>query len=168
MKNGYKAVVRKWMTVEEIEIKYGDYLTKKDLDKLRHWKNIYDEGDNARYMLISGQSARCGVTGSGRPGIWADTEVHPFDDEVQGNWDLIPVYEVEWIDSAKEGGRWIGYTYHVTRIGQDIYVLDADDVMPPRNIDAPNEVRLSVNGIWYTNGHGAPYSLMLATADLQD
>lgn len=168
MKNGYKAVVRKWMTVEEIEIKYGDYLTKKDLDKLRDWKNNYNEGDNAQYMLITGQSARCGVSGSGRPGIWADTEVHPFDDEVQGNWDLIPVYEVEWIDSSKEDGKWIGYTYHVTRIGQDLYVLDADDVMPARNIDAPNEARLSINGIWYTNGHGAPYSLMLATADLQD
>jgi hypothetical protein len=44
--------------------------------------------------------------------------------------------------------------------------LDADDVMPPRNPDNPNEARLSINGIWYTNGHGAPYSLMLATADL--
>ena len=38
----------------------------------------------------------------------------------------------------------------------------------PRDIDAPNEPRLSINGIWYTNGHGGPYSLMLATADLQD
>lgn len=167
MKNAYKAVVRKWMTVEEIEIKYGDYLTKKDLDKLRDWKNMYDESDNSRYMLITGQSARCGMTG--RPGIWADTEVHPFtEDDTLARLDLIPVYEVEWIDSSKENGKWIGYTYHVTRIGQDIYVLDADDVMPPRNIDSPNEARLSINGIWYTNGHGAPYSLMLATADLQD
>ena len=31
MKNAYKAVVRKWMTPEEIEIKYGDFLTQKDL-----------------------------------------------------------------------------------------------------------------------------------------
>ena len=38
----------------------------------------------------------------------------------------------------------------------------------PRDIDAPNEPRLSINGLWYTNGHGSPYSLMLATADLQD
>ena len=38
----------------------------------------------------------------------------------------------------------------------------------PRNADEPNVPRLSINGIWYTNGHGSPYSLMLATANLQD
>ena len=82
--------------------------------------------------------------------------------------DLIPVYEVEWIDSKKEKDKWIGYCYHVIRIAEDIYVLDYDDIMMPRNPDEPNQARLSINGIWYTNGHGGPYSLMLATADLQD
>lgn len=163
MKNGYKSVVRKWMTAEEVEIKYGDYLSRKDLDTLRDWKNFYEE--DGQYALVTGQSARCGDLN----GIWSGVGVHPYDSDYQERkWDLIPVYEVEWIDSALEDGKWIGYCYHVTRIGADIYILDADDVMMPRNIDNPNEARLSINGIWYTNGHGAPYSLMLATADLQD
>jgi len=81
--------------------------------------------------------------------------------------DLIPVYEVEWIDSHKtKDNKWMGICYHVTRIGQDIYVLDGpDSINLPRKVDS-NEARLSINGIWYTNGHGSPYSLMLATASL--
>ena len=53
MKNGYKAVVRKWMTVEEIEIKYGDNLTPKDIKALRDYKN-YGEHDG-NFLLITGQ-----------------------------------------------------------------------------------------------------------------
>ena len=163
MKNGYKAVVRKWMTAEEVEIKYGDYLSQKDLKQVREWKNFYEE--DGQYALVTGQSARCGDLN----GIWSGVGVHPYDsDYMERKWDLIPVYEVEWIDSAQDQAGWIGYCYHVTRIGTDIYILDADDVMMPRNMDSPNEARLSINGIWYTNGHGSPYSLMLATADLQD
>lgn len=163
MKNGYKAVVRKWMTAEEVEIKYGDYLSQKDLKQIREWKNFYEE--DGQYALVTGQSARCGDLN----GIWSGVGVHPYDsDYMERKWDLIPVYEAEWIDSAQDQAGWMGYCYHVTRIGADIYILDADDVMMPRNMDNPNEARLSINGIWYTNGHGSPYSLMLATADLQD
>ena len=166
MKNGYKSVVRKWMTPEEIEIKYGDYLSKKDLKDIKDWKNYYGNEDG-NFLLVTGQTARCG---NGNPGILNGVGVHPLEDEApdSARWDLVPVYEVEWIDSANEDGKWLGYCYHVTRIGASIYVLDADDIMMPRNADEPNVPRLSVNGIWYTNGHGAPYSLMLATADLQD
>jgi len=166
MKNGYKAVVRKWMTAEEIEIKYGDYLTKNDLKEIRNFKN-YDENDS-HFMLITGQSARCG--GSLNPGLWNDAGVHPFYEEsyFDRKWNLIPVYEVEWIDSIKENDKWVGNCYKTTRIGGDIYILEGEDETMQRDVDAPNEARLSVNGIWYTNGHGAPYSLMLATADLQD
>ena len=163
MKNAYKAVVRKWMTAEEIEVKYGDWLTDKQLKEVRNWRNFYEEESD--YVMISGQSSRYG-TGRGI----VEGGVHPIDsDEDYYKWDLIPVYEVEWIDSAKKDGKWIGYTYHVTRIGQDIYILDMDnDIMMPRSMDEPTIPRLSINGIWYTNGHGGPYSLMLATAHLQD
>lgn len=170
MKNAYKAVVRKWMTPEEIEIKYGDFLSDADLKKVRDWKNFVEDEDQGDYALITGQAARCGNQSSS-PGIWANTGIHSYNeyDQTEKRWDMIPVYEVEWIDSAKVDGKWIGYTYAVTRIGQDIYILDGEDALiPPREMDSPNETRLSINGIWYTNGHGGPYSLMLETADLQD
>lgn len=165
MKNAYKAVVRKWMTPEEIEIKYGDFLTQKDLKQIKEWKNFYNEETN--FALVTGQTSRCGVQGDG---ILAGVGVYPFENEKREfrRYDLIPVYDVEWIDSKKEGDKLIGYTYQVTRIGNDIYILEGNNIPMPRDIDAPNEPRLSINGLWYTNGHGSPYSLMLATADLQD
>jgi len=162
MKHAYKSVVRKWMTAEEIEIKYGDWLSEKHLDEIRNWKNFYDDAND--FIMVTGQSGRCASRGIVEGGA------HPIENEDENyKWDLIPVYDVEWIDSAKVDGKYIGYCYHATRIGQDIFVLNADnDIMMPRNLDEYNLPRLSINGIWYTNGHGGPYSLMLATAHLQD
>jgi len=80
-------------------------------------------------------------------------------------WNLIPVYEVEWIDYEKEGDKIKGKRYEVVRIGTDIYILKGEDKKAIRDIDAPNEVKLSINGMYYTN-NGAPYSLMLATTFL--
>ena len=115
--------------------------------------------------MVSGQGCRYG-TGRGI----VDGTMHPIDaDEDYYKWNLIPVYDVEWIDSDKRDGKYVGFCYHVTRIGQDIFVLNPDnDIMMPRAMDEPSIPRLSINGIWYTNGHGGPYSLMLATAHLQD
>ena len=169
MKNGYKSVVRKWMSPEEVEIKYGKLLSAEDRKSIRDMKGFIDD-TNDNYALITGQSSRCGMP-IHNPGIWNDVGIHPFEkDGIDGEEfdDLIPVYDVEWIDSKKKDDGFVGYCYHVTRIGQSIYVFDDEDVLMPRNIDAPNVPRLSLNGIWYTNGHGAPYSLMLATANLQD
>ena len=166
MKNGHKSVIRKWMTEEEIIIKYGDYLTESDIKDLSRYKMHFSE--NSNFLLITGQESRCGSIKN--PGIMHGVGAHPeaVDYMFERQWDLIPVYEVEWIDYKKKDGKYIGVRYHVTRIHSDIYILDGEDEDMPRDIDEQNEARLSVNGIWYTNGHGAPYSLMLATADQQD
>lgn len=166
MKNGHKSVIRKWMTEEEIIIKYGDYLTESDIKELSRYKMHFSE--NSNFLLITGQESRCGSIKN--PGIMHGVGAHPeaVDYMFERQWDLIPVYEVEWIDYKKKDGKYIGVRYHVTRIHSDIYILDGEDEDMSRDIDEQNEARLSVNGIWYTNGHGAPYSLMLATADQQD
>lgn len=169
MKDGYAAVVRHWMSVEEIRIKYGNALTKEDLDKLQQY--IGHREDNENYILITGQRGICDNVPTHNPGILHGVGVHPLDDEFGNHgicWDLIPVYDVEWIDAVKEDGKFTGKNYHVTRIGDDIYVLDDADKCQIRDLNEPDIPRLSVNGIWYTSGHGTPWSLMLATADLQD
>lgn len=170
MKNGYKSVVRYWMTPEEIIIKYGDSLTQSDVDSLPSQKGRLENSNH--YLLITGQEARCGTIR--HSGITGYAGVYPYDDdfynEYQGRrWDMIPVYEVEWIDWVKQkNGKFKGNRYTTTRIGSEIYILDGEDTELQRDADAKNEPRLSVNGMWYTNGHGAPYSLILATAALQD
>jgi hypothetical protein len=39
MKHAYKSVVRKWMTIQEVEMKYGDFLKASDLKELKSWKS---------------------------------------------------------------------------------------------------------------------------------
>ena len=170
MKNGYKAVVRHWMTPEEIIIKYGDSLTQSDIDSLPQQRGRLENTNH--FLLITGQESRCGTLR--HSGITGYAGVHPYDDDFYSEysgrkWDMIPVYEVEWIDWVKtKNGKFKGNRYSVTRIGSDIYILDGEDKDLQRDVDAKNEPRLSINGMWYTNGHGAPYSLILATAALQD
>lgn len=165
LKNGYKSVIRKWMTKEEIIMKYGDLLAKEDIDSLEDYK-IYDYNNKNNFMLVTSSGARCGDYTN--PGILDGIGVTPLDSLNNEKWNLIPVYEVEWIDWDKKDGKRIGKRYSVIRIGSDIYILNGEDKDAIRDMDAPNEVTLSINGMFYTDGHGAPYSLMLATADLQD
>lgn len=167
LKNGYKSVVRKWMTPEEIIIKYGDHLTQKDINDLDEMKGF--DYDNRHMIMITGLGARCGDFSN--PGILDGVGVHPVDynyDDYTKNWELIPVYEVEWIDWVKENEHRIGKRFESVRIGQDIYILKGEDKTAVRDMDAPNEITLRLNGMFYTDGHGNPYSLMLKTADLQD
>ena len=164
LKNGYKAVIRKWMTKEEIIMKYGDDLSQDDIDQLDDLK-VYDY-DNHNYILVSSCGARRGDYSN--PGILDGVGVTFDNDNRFGKWDLIPVYEVEWIDWIKKDNKRIGQRYTVTRIGSDIYILEGEDKNVVRDMDSPNEVTLSINGMYYTDGHGAPYSLMLKTASLQD
>lgn len=168
MKNGYKSVVRKWMTPEEIRYKYGEQLSDEELKSIDDF-DAYDQNES-NFMLITGTSARCGgPIGNSNPGIWNDVGVHPLNFGYDRQWNLIPVYETEWIDSFKEKGKWKGKCFKCTRIGGDVYVIDDKNLAEmPVSLDAKNAPRLSINGIWYTNGHGSPYSLMLATADMQD
>lgn len=168
LKNGYKSVVRKWMTTEEIIIKYGDYLSQKDINDLDDFKG-YDY-DNRHMIMVTGLGARCGDFSN--PGMLDNVGVHPEEynyDSYTDRSDLIPVYEVEWIDWEKQpDGHRIGKRYECVRIGQDIYILKGEDKTVVRDMDAPNEITLRLNGMFYTDGHGNPYSLMLKTADLQD
>jgi len=152
------------MTKEEIIMKYGDDLTQDDIDQLDDLK-VYDY-DNHNYILITSCGARGGDYSN--PGIIDGVGVTFDNDSRFGKWDLIPVYEVEWIDWVKDGKKRKGQRYVVTRIGSDIYILTGEDDTVVRDMDSPNEVTLSINGMYYTDGHGAPYSLMLKTASLQD
>ena len=166
LKNGYKSVVRKWMTQEEIIIKYGNLLTKKDIDDLGELKD-YDYINN-HMVLVTGSGARCGDYSN--PGLLNNTGVHPEDTyNYNRKFELIPVYEVEWVDWVRTpDGKIKGNRYETIRIASDIYILLGEDKDAVRDMDATNEITLKLNGMFYTDGHGNPYSLMLKTADLQD
>ena len=78
---------------------------------------------------------------------------------------LIPVYEVEWIETDKDFKM---QRYQTVRIGDEIYVLKGLDEGAPRTKDDPNATTLSINGVWFNNRGGEPHSMALACMVLQD
>jgi hypothetical protein len=93
--------------------------------------------------------------------MYANSPGHPIDEN--GMQKLIPVYEVEWLETDK---NFVMQRYSSVRIGSDIYIINGKDENVIRSKDNPNYASLSVNGVYFTNRTTKPYSLMLACADL--
>jgi hypothetical protein len=79
---------------------------------------------------------------------------------------LIEVMEVEWLDSEKENGKFIMYRYEGVRINGNIYIPIGKVQEIQRSLTEPSKACLSVNGIFFSDRNGEPFSLVLATASL--
>lgn len=162
IKDSYKVVVRKWLTPSQIINKYGRDLSREDIQALKDsWRDSYDSST----MYI-----RSYTSTSGEPlttGIEAGKEVMPGYPENMNryNHQLIPVYEVEWLETDKD---FVMYRYETIRIGQDIYILKGKNENVVRSKDNPTYCGLSVNGVYFVNRNAEPYSLVLACTNLQD
>ena len=167
VKDSYRVVVRRWLTKAEILAKYGDKLDNEAKEELENKSALANEG---QYMYVrSFENMPVGVPVT--DGLEAGKEVVPgFPYEYQNtyNYQLLPVYEVEWIETDKEKGKYIQNRYEGVRICDSIYVLTGKSENVIRSKDNPTYCTLSVNGIYFTNRAGLPYSLVGACMDLQD
>ena len=156
IKDSYKSVVRSWLTKSQILAKYGKELSKEDINKL---KDDWQDDSLSRYH----RSASPIIS------VYEDMEEEdedivpgrPHDD--RGN--LIPVYEVEWIDTDKD---FIMQRYSTIRINDEYYILRGKDESVIRSQSNPNYCGLTVNGVVFLNRSKEPYSLILKCASLQD
>lgn len=160
VKNSYRSVIRSWMTKSQILNKYGKKMTAAERDELdEKWDNIYD---NAMYYVRMCETNGLPATS----GINAGVEVTPgFPDTKDTFRELIPVYEVEWLETDRD---YVMQRYETVRIGEDIYILDGKNNKVIRSISNPSHCSLSVNGIYFLNRGVKPYSMVLACAHLQD
>ena len=163
VKDSYRIVVRYWLTKTQILNKYGRDLTKDDISTI---KENFSNGsaDYSKYYIRNMQHNGVPATS----GILAGQEVvpgYPTNTEVSKHHNLIPVYEVEWLETDSD---FVMQRYETIRIGEDIYILKGrnDDVI--RSKDTPDQCTLSVNGVYYVNRTDAPYSLVKACMALQD
>lgn len=162
IKDSYRVVVRHWMTKTQILNKYGKEMSAKDRDLITEkWESLYD---NAMYYV------RMGTNKEGIPitnGILAGTEVTPgYPTEMSSRFhELIPVYEVEWIEVDKD---FVMQRYETVRVGEEIYILRGKNDKVMRSKTNPSYCSLSVNGVYLLNRGSEPYSLVLACADQQD
>lgn len=151
VKDSYRAVIRHWLTKSQILAKYGKQIDKKDLEEVNKWQ---DEFSN--YKRTYGDV----VFNSDAP-----NEPLPGYPEWEYGHTLIPVYEVEWIETDDD---FVMQRYSTVRIGEEIYVLIGKDKNVIRSVDNPNYCSLSINGVYFLNRSQQPYSLILKCASLQD
>ena len=158
LKDSYRCVVRRWLTKSQILNEYGNELSKKDIKDIEDtWNDL--SWDSGSYYVRT--------TGGSTMGIRAGEEIAIVGtpDEQYRYRDLIPVYEVEWLETDK---HYVMQRYKTIRIGQDIHILIGKDDSVVRSVDNPNYCSLSINGIYNANRSNQPYSLVLACVNLQD
>ena len=157
----YRIVVRKYLTRNEILNEYGKDLSKEDKSKL---EDLWSESiENTGSYFVRTYSKE------GTPatdGIRAGEEVAvTHDKNIWYKRDLIPVYEVEWIETDKDLTE---QRYSTIRIGSEIYILKGLDNNIVRTKDDPKKATLSVNGVWFNNRGKEPYSMVINCMVLQD
>lgn len=169
LKNSMRSVCRYYLTKDQILVKYGSILTKDDLDELESLEDFSVDGSTTTY-LRSYDSTTGNTMSDGILGGFEITPLLPFERNTSKYFRVYPVYEVEWLKSEKDkkSKEYKTYRYEGVRIGTHIYIPTGkvEDVI--RSMDEPNNCTLSVNGIFYSERNGDPFSIILATANLQD
>lgn len=161
VKDSYRAVVRKWMTKSQVLSKYGRELSKEDVQKLKDkWEDYSEYGQYTTSYRDTFPANECRhqSTGEVLPG-------HPDNRHSSTRMRLIPVYEVEWLETDTD---FIMQRYSSVRIGEGMYILRGKDENAIRTKDNPSYTCLSINGVFFMNRSYEPFSLMLACMDTQD
>ena len=130
-----RAVIRRWMTKDEILEEFGEDLTDIAIGKIEdyfsdvnHGQAIYDYitvNSNMDYLLEDGTKAT-GPT----PGILAGLEVHPLYPYNTDEWAstvnnrVIPVFECQWLEFDRKENRSV--LHEGIKIGGDVYITNGE------------------------------------------
>lgn len=164
IKNSSRVVVRKFMNKQQIITEYGKSMDQEDLEKLN---SALDYMGTHNVYYIRGNSSGI-VSGIGATIAGAIPE-NERDGRLYRDG-LIPVYEVQWLTNNKtnDSDKFKTDRFEGVRIGGDIYINVGKSENVVRSRDNELDCTLSVNGIAYSDRNGSPYSVVLATAALQD
>ena len=168
LKKSMRAVSREYLTKDQILAKYGDILTIDDLENLDTLEDYSIDGSTTTYLRSYESTTMGNTVSDGILGGFEVTPLLPFERNTSKYFRLFPVYEVEWLKTEKENGEYVTNRYEGTRIGTSIFIPTGKVEEVSRSMDDPKDCSLSINGIFYSDRNGDPFSLILATADLQD
>lgn len=172
-----RAVIRRWMTEEQIYQEFNEELspeakaTLKDysLTGQRNYNTIfirqphYVEGEDNEY------TATRTVPSPGILGGLEVTPVFPWNETGMYNYNnnpVIPVFECEWLEWDEKKNKVV--RHEGVKIGEEIFITRGESKYVCRSQQNPKECTLSVNGMFFNDKNGQPFSLMLNTMDLQD
>ena len=164
-----RAFVRRWLTVDQILAEYDEELTDEARNKLTKDIPKGTENDDAIYVRAPHYAAKEKMPrASTTPGILGGLEVSPIrevsDPFYSRNDNLIPVYECEWVEYDKDKL----VRHEGVRIGEEIYIVKGESEDIIRSVSNPKDCSLTINGIFFSDKNGDPFSIVLHTMDLQD
>jgi hypothetical protein len=168
-----RAVIRRYMSVEQIMSEFGSELTKDAKATLKDMGPKVDNS-NAIYVRVPATNfyddsdGKLNVSQIPSVGILGGLEVSPvlpYDaDQYSSNHNTITVYECEWLEY--DNGKY--YRHEGVKIGEDIYICRGKAEHTVRSQSNPDYCTLTVNGMFFADKNGQPFSLILQTAQMQD
>lgn len=167
LKHSGRSVIREYLTKHQILNKYGHYLNEDDLDTIEDMDYLGESGTTT-YIRGFETAVSTAVISDGVLGGYEITPMLPYDRNSSRYFRMYPVYEVEWLESELEDGKYVMNRYEGIRIGTEIYIPIGKSENVVRSMDDPTHCDLLVNGIFYSDRNGDPFSLVLSTANLQD
>ena len=170
-----RAVIRRWLTKTEIFEEYGEDLSNEAISKI----DDYFTGEEktalgSEFVLINTPDSILENGDHGKtPGLLAGLEAHPlypFDKMNENRWSLsrrlIPVYECQWLEFDKKKNRTI--LHEGVKIGEDVYITNGEPDYYIKSKTDPRSCQLNINGLFFNDKNGQPFSLIASTIDLQD
>lgn len=160
-----RIVYVKYMSKEEIINEFGGEMSKEDLDLMKS-VNLEAQSHNVFYIRAESGGIVSNVETT-MPGVYPY-----YNDPLYGN-NRYPVYYCEWLENNEiedENGkkRYRMDRYKGARIGSEIYLAMGKDDNVVRSMEDPYNCTLSINGIQLLTRSNRPFSMVLATANLQD
>lgn len=163
-----RAFTRRWLTIDQILNEYDEELTSEARNILIN--NTHPSNRDNRHIYVRA-AAGDGFNKMPRgqsPGLLGGLEVCPIREVVDPyynyNANLLPVYECEWIEYEKDKL----VRHEGIKIGEEVYIVRGESENVVRSVSNPKDCTLSINGIFFADKNGAPFSLIVNTMDLQD
>ena len=173
-----RAVIRRWMTKDEILEEFGEDLNDTAIDKIESYFSGLTHGDTLYdYVVVNSKMDNLledGTTTSqvATPGILAGLEVHPLYPYTSDEWATtinnrtVPVFECQWLEFDRKKNRSV--LHEGVKIGGEVYIAKGEPDYYIRSKSDGNSCKLNINGMFFNDKNGQPFSLIQSTQDLQD
>lgn len=170
-----RAVIRRWLTQEEILEEFGDELSNEAFNSIEDWFDKYSRENWGTEFITVPTSMDVLIDGDVKrkptPGILAGLEVHPLhywdkNDYSYQERKTIPVYECQWLEFDKKKNRTV--LHEGIKIGGDIYITRGEPDYYIRSKHDGKSCKLNINGMFFNDKNGQPFSLIGGTMAMQD
>lgn len=163
-----RALIRRWLTIEQVFNEFDEELTSEARNVLLNTTTHATKDSKSMYVRAKAGDGYNKIPRGETPGLLAGLEIHPFRDKdepyYQYNPNLIPVYECEWLEY--EDDKLV--RHEGVKIGEEVYIARGASKDIVRSVSNPKDCTLTINGIFFMDKNGMPFSLIANTMDLQD